>query len=236
MGRRDPNGARALTWQDEEDGMGTSWKPRASFGTLSRDVDGVHDRALAMYGGMNGDPKFVDPPIAMATLLALITALAIAQGNLTTTRAKGLSSLRNTKRDALWTAMGILRSWVQSLADVLPAEGACSLIEAAGLRVAGTGSYTKALLTATRTPTPGVVHLDAFASLLAGKAARTKRVMYNWQWSGDGGRSWNSVASTPHANTDIGGLALMATCSFRVSATIGKETGPWSQAVSVFLY
>jgi len=211
--------------------------PRAAFGVERKDVAGVLLRAVQMYNGMTtNSAMFVSPTITMVAFLALITSLATAQTNAITVKVVGLASLRNTKRDALWTAMGILRSWVQSLADVLPAEGACSLIEAAGLRVAGTGSYTKALLTATRTPTPGVVHLDAHASLVAGRAARTRRVTYNWQWSGDGGRSWNSVASTPHANTDIGGLALMATCSFRVSATIGKETGPWSQAVSVFLY
>jgi hypothetical protein len=61
-------------------------------------------------------------------------------------------------------------------------------------------------------------------------------VTFNWQWSGDGGASWNDVRSTPYASTDVTGLALMTTYSFRVCVTVGKDVGPWSQAVSLLVH
>ena len=144
--------------------------------------------------------------------------------------------MRGTKRDALWTAMESLRSYVQGLADALPAVEAAALIEAGGLLVATTAVHKKAALAAKLTTTPGVVHLDANASLLLGPAAAHKKATFNWQWSGDAGKTWNDARSTPYGNTDVAGLALMTTHLFRVSATIGKVTGAWSDAVTLLVH
>jgi hypothetical protein len=217
--------------------MSTVSRPRASFGTTKRDVPGVLDRSQAMYNGFtNNIAMFGLPTITMAVFLALITALVTAHQHATSTKAKGSASLRNTKRDALWTAMDSLRAYAQGLADVASAENAVAIIEAAGMRVAATATHQKALLTATLTATPGVVRLDTNASVLTSKAAASKKVTFNWQWSSDGGKSWNSVSSTPYASTEVTGLTPMATYSFRVSATIGKVTEAWSQAVSLLVH
>jgi len=217
--------------------MSTLSRPRASFGTSKKDVPGVLDRSQAMYNGFIANiGMFGSPTITMVAFLALITALVTAQQHATGTKAKGSASLRNTKRDSLWTAMDALRAYVQGLADVASAENAVAIIEAAGMLVAAAPAHQKAVLTATLTAMLGVVRLDANASLLKGKAAAWKQVTFNWQWSSDGGKSWNSISSTPYASTDVTGLAPMATYSFRVSATIGKVTEPWSQAVSLLVH
>jgi hypothetical protein len=46
------------------------------------------------------------------------------------------------------------------------------------------------------------------------------------------------VSSTPVGRTQIPGLTLLTTYSFRVSVTVGKDqvTGPWSQAVSLLVH
>jgi hypothetical protein len=217
--------------------MSEASHPRAIFGTDKRNIPGVLFRSQAMRDAIVANAAtFNSPTVTMVVFLGLITALAVAQQSAKATRAKGTAALRNTKRDAVWTAMESLQKYVQGLADVLSADGATALIEAAGLVVAATPKHEKALLAATLTTTPGLVHLAAHASLLAGKGNAGKKATFNWQWSGDNGKTWNSVSSTPHANTDVGGLALMGTYSFRVSATIGKVVGAWSQAVSVLVH
>jgi hypothetical protein len=70
-----------------------------------------------------------------------------------------------------------------------------------------------------------------------GRANARKMAYFNWQWSADGGRTWNSVPPTPLASTEIPGLALLSTYSFRVSVTISKQpAGPWSDAVSLLVH
>jgi hypothetical protein len=216
--------------------MSTISRPRGSFGVQKKDVPGVQVRAQAMHDGITANAAtFSSPTITMVVFVGLITALAEAQQNAVGTKAKGSASVRDTKRNEVWTAMDLLRAYVQSLADALNADAAASLIESAGLVVASTGGHQKAALTATLTTSPGVVHLDANAALLVGPADAAKKVTFHWAWSGDAGKTWNDVRSTPYANTDIPGLAPMSTYSFRASVTIGKITGAWSQAVSLLV-
>jgi hypothetical protein len=217
--------------------MSTLSRPRAVFGVKQRDTPGVLFRAQTMHDAIVAHAAlFASPPIAMAAFLVLIAALALAQQAARGTKATGSFSLRNAKRSAVWTAMMTLQAYVQGLADALDADSAMSLIESAGLLLAGVPTHQKALLTASLSATPGVVHLVANRSLFVEPADIWKAVTFNWQWSGDGGATWNDARSTPHANTDIEGLALMHTYSFRASVTIGKATSAWCQAVSLVVH
>jgi len=116
----------------------------------------------------------------------------------------------------------------------LPADTAASLIEAAGLLVGKIGTHQKAALTAVLTVTQGNVLLEANRTLLVGPDA-SKKAYFNWQWSLDG-KTWTSVTPTPLASTEVPGLTLLSTYSFRVSVTVSKVTGPWSQAVSLLVH
>jgi len=173
-------------------------------------------------------------PITVVAFLALLTAFTTAQGNLTTTKAKGLKTLRNTKRDALWTAMGLIKAYVQSLSDTMSAENGAALIQATGLVVAVAGKRVKAVLTAKLTTVAGVVHLEANASTLLGSSARRKKAYFNWQYSLDG-KTWTSVPATNYARVDITGLTALTTYSFRVGVTVGSVVGEWSQPVTILV-
>jgi hypothetical protein len=230
----DASGTPSVRIMRKEDEMNTTSRPRASFGTTKKNVPGVLSRAHAMSNAMTENAAtFALPTISMGTFGALITALSVAQQSATGTRAKGSATLRNTKRDAVWTAMDSLQSYVQGLADALSAEGAASLIEAAGMLVARTPTHQKAALTATLTTTPGSVHLDANRSLLVGPEGASKKTMLNWEMSADGGKTWTGLPSTPYTTTDVAGLTLLSTYGFRVSVTVGTTPGAWSQTVSV---
>jgi hypothetical protein len=216
--------------------MTTASRPRASLGVGKKDIPGVLFRAQTMYDSMMLNvAMFASPTVTMVAFLALITALTVAQQSATSTRTRGSATLRNSKRDPLWTAMQSLQSFVQVLADALTAESAASLIEAAGLLVAGTPAHSKAVLTAGLVAASGTVHLEANRGVLVGKANAGKQVTFNWQWSADG-KTWNNASSTPYASTEIAGLTLMTTYSFRVSVTVANVADAWSQAVTLLVH
>jgi hypothetical protein len=212
--------------------------PRAGFGTTKKNIPGVMFRSKAMYNGFMASVGLLgSPPITMVAFLALINALISAQETATETKARGSALVRNTKRDAVWTAMEVLQKYAQSVTDTMTAENAAALIVAAGLLVVKIGTHQKAALTASLTATQGNVLLEANRKLLVGTANASKKAYFNWQWSGDGGKTWTSVTSTPLASTEIPGLTPLNTYSFRVSVTISKQPqGPWSQAVSLFVH
>jgi hypothetical protein len=215
--------------------MSTAAQPRASFATTKKNIPGVLFRAQTMYAAiLENIALFASPTVTMVAFLALITALSVAQQVATGTKAKGTATLRNTKRDAVWTAMESLRTYIEGLADVLTAESAASLIQAAGLVVAATGRHQKALLTATLTATAGTVHLVAFRNMLVGGITH-KVVTFHWQISTDG-KTWTDLPGTGYTTTDATGLTLMTTYAFRVSVTVGKTAGAWSQPVSLLVH
>jgi hypothetical protein len=217
--------------------MSTQSRPRASFGTEQKNIPGVLFRARGMYNGFTANVALLgSPTITMTAFLALINALEQAQETATLTKAKGSALVRDTRRDALWTAMEVLEKFAQSLADTMTVTNATSLIVAAGLLVTRIGAHQKVALTAALTATQGNVVLEANRTLLAGKANAGKRVSFNWQWSVDG-KTWTSVTSTPVASTEIPGLTVLTTYSFHVSVTIGRQVpGPWSQAVTLLVH
>ena len=210
--------------------------PRGSFGTGKRNITAVLQRAQTMHDGwVTNAAKLGTPPITPQAFQTLITNLSEAQQLATGTKTRGATSARNSARNDLWTAMQTLLINAQGLADALPAQDAVALLEAAGLVVAKKGTRAKAVLAATLTSTPGTVLVVANRSLLVGKARAHKHALFCWMWSTDG-KTWNSVAPTPYAHTEIPGLTLMTTYLFRVSVTVADETDPWSQAVSLLVH
>jgi hypothetical protein len=217
--------------------MTTESRPRGSFGATKKNIPAVIGRAQTMHDSITTNAgMFASPTITMSAFLALIAGLVTAQQTATSTRTRGTASLRNTKRDAVWTAMESLRTYIQGLADTMTAENARALIQAGGLVVSRTGSHYKAVLTAALTTTPGTVHLAANVSALVSKADVNRKKTLNWQLSTDGGRTWSNASATPYADTDIPGLTLMTTYSFRVSVTVGRTAGAWSDPVNILVH
>ncbi len=207
-------------------------RPRAIFGIPKSDAVGVLARAKVMYNAiLAAIASFNNLPITMAAFLALVQALDVAQ-QAAATRTKGLAKARNVKRDVLWTAMDTLRTYVQGLADTMTAEAGAALIESAGLLVAGIPTHAKAILQPKLTGTQGTVELVANASALIG--GTKKKVTFLWQVSQDA-KSWTSLPPTPLASTLVPNLAPMSTYWFRVSVTISRTTGAWSQPVSILV-
>ena len=179
--------------------------------------------------------QFSSLPIQRAAFLVLITALATAQGIVKGTKARGTAQARDSKRNAVWTAMVSLQTYVQGLCDSMSVADATTLIKAAGMIVAKHTVQAKETLAATLTSVPGNVHLAASHTALVGKTHVHKKAMFCWEMSVDG-KTWTALPTTPLASTLVTGLTLLSTYWFRVSVTVGSTPGTWSQAVSILVH
>jgi hypothetical protein len=198
-------------------------RPKPSLDVTRTNVPGVLARAGIMETAIVlAAALFPGLPITMAAFLLLIQAAAAAQ-SAAATRTRGLATLRDTKVDALWTAMLSVRTYVHSLASTLDATSAASLIEAAGLVVSKAHTRVKLLFSATYVPATAIVHLSVNATLLLGKRT-SKKTNFTYAWSADGGKTWSAGTTTGYASLDVPGLAA-GTYLFRVFATVGKTPG-----------
>jgi hypothetical protein len=207
--------------------MGTSETnshPRASLGVARTDAPGVLSRAniiqtciLAALASFNA------LPITMAAFALLIQAAQTAQ-TASASRGKGLAAARNTKIAPLWSAMLLLRAYVQGLVNEVDYTNGVTLINQAGLLVAGVGHHVKELFAAKLDPVANVVHLVLNAKAFIGKTY--KHVTFHWQTSTDG-KTWTSLPSTPYASTQLASPGP-GTYQFRAAATVGKTVLDWT--------
>jgi len=189
--------------------------------------------AKAVYNAFQSNPGLLPQPNPpLATVQPQIQALDVAQ-QATSTRTKGTVAARNAKRDVLVTSLESWRMYVQTLCDANP-EQADALIAAAGMAAAKVAVHAKPMLGAKLGIASGSVTLEANATLLVGRGVK-KHAAYNWQYSTDGGKTWTNAPATPLATTTIEGLTPLTTYAFRVSVTVSKTVGAWSQAVSILV-
>jgi hypothetical protein len=125
------------------------------------------------------------------------------------------------------------RSYVQALGNASP-DQAVALIEAAGLSVAATAVRNQAILKVKPGIPSGTVDLDANATALAGKSG--KKTCFNWQWTADGGATFTSAPTTPHAKTRVANLPPLTRVGFRVSTSTIDGPDEWSQIVTTLIH
>jgi hypothetical protein len=214
--------------------MSKPTKPKPAFDTTRQNVPGVLARANIMYAAILAAlATFSSPPVSMAAFLLLLQAAAAAQST-AAGRGKGLASLRDTKVDALWTAMNTLKTYVHGLSSTLDAANAMALIHLAGLEVGKTNTRTRLLLAATYVPATGIVHLLLNARMLIGKRP-TQKTTFTWSWSSDGGKTWTPGVTTGYADLDVPGLPP-GTYQFRVFATVGRVPGDPTSPVNLTIH
>jgi hypothetical protein len=200
--------------------------PQAALEAEKKSAPGVISRAKIMYTAiLAAIATFTSPPIAMAAFLLLIQAADTAQTVKSTTGAKGSAAARSTKITPLWNAMHLLRVYVQWMVDVLDHAGGVDLINQAGLVVGGVGAHVKPLFVAKLDTVALIVHLVLNAKAFIG--VTHKRVVFYWQMSSDGGKTWTSLPSTGYAETQLASPGP-GTYQFRASAMVGKTVVDWT--------
>jgi hypothetical protein len=213
--------------------MNTNHRVRAVLNLDKKKIPAVLSLAKAIYTGMGANPTlFPSPNPPLPTLLSEIQTLDTAQ-QAVRSGTKGLANTRNVKRDALVTSLENERMYVQTLCDANPDE-AVALITAAEMAVGKAPTREKPVLKVKPGAASGSVDLAANASILVGKDV-SRKALFNWQYSADGGKTWIGAPPTPFASTQITGLTPAITYAFRVSATVSTVTGPWSPFVSILV-
>jgi hypothetical protein len=179
--------------------------------------------AQAIIAAQTGNAHIPAPNPPLATLTAALDALVTAE-TATKTRAAGTVAARNVARTNLLSVLEATKASVQQLADASP-EQAEAIITSAGMAVRKTAAYAKPAFAAKPGAVSGTVVLAAKAAAL--------RASYEWEWSGDGGKTWTAALPTLQAKTAISGLPVATTVQFRFRAVTKAGAGDWSQPTSL---
>ena len=182
--------------------------------------------ARAVVQAMTNNPSFPSPDPNLATVTTAIDALQTAEGA-AQARTKGAVASRNEKRKALVTLLEQLKAYIQKVADGNP-DTAAAVIQSAGVGIRKTVPRQKQAFLVTAGAVAGTVRVTAQAA--------ARRASYEWEYSLDGGKTWQAMPATLQARTQITGLAQGATVSVRYKAVTKAGEGDWSQATSYFVH
>jgi hypothetical protein len=207
-------------------------------GILSVSIKNIPElltQAWLVYNSMSAKPTvYPAPNPALTVLLTAIQALEDAQKATIATKSVALTKARDAKAEALTLQLETELAYVQGLADASPSE-AESLITGAGFALPKVPVHTKPLLVLKLGAAPGTIVAYVNVTKLVGRGVR-KKVTINWQVSVDGGKTWANAPSTPLAEAELLGLPLMTTVYVRVSATVAKVAGAWSEPVNILVH
>jgi predicted phage tail protein len=193
---------------------------------LPKNVPALISFAQGIVNRMTGNPSFLSPTPALASVSTAINELQAAE-TAALARTKGAAAVRNEKRTALVGAIQQLRGYIQSIADADPTKAA-SIIESAGVAVRKTPTHTARAFAAKPGPVSGVAKVTA--------AAASRRASYEWQYSADGGKTWVTAPATLQAKTTVAGLVPGSTVQFKYRAVTKTGEGDWSQPLSLLVH
>ena len=181
--------------------------------------------AQAIIAALTSNPHIPAPNPSVPTLTTALDALVTTEAA-TKTRAAGTVEARNVARTHLLSLLHATKANVQQVADASPEQGE-AIITSAGMAVRKAPARTKAPFAAKPGAVSGTV-------ILAARAAAV-RASYEWEWSGDGGKTWTAVLPTLQAKTTISGLPVATTVQFRFRAVTKAGAGDWSQPTSLLV-
>jgi hypothetical protein len=181
--------------------------------------------ARAIVQALTGNTSFPNPDPPLATVTSAIADLEAAQG-VVQTRAKGAVQARSTKRASLVALLRGLLAYVQKVADA-DLGHAPELIASAGMRARKMAARPKRVFAAKHGTLSGSVSL---VSPTGGK-----RAGYEWQYSIDGGKTWQEARATLRAATTITGLVPGSAYLFRGRVVDKKGDTDWCPPVSLMM-
>jgi hypothetical protein len=189
---------------------------------LPRNPLALVKKGRGIVGAMNGNSLFPSPNPPLATVSAYLDALALAE-QATETRTNGAVQARDVAHATVIEQLHHLKAYVQLVADADKENGE-KIIASASMSAKKARANTKTDFAAKTGPVPGSVHLVARAA--------SYRAGYEWQWSADGGKTWQPAPVTLQASTTITGLPVATSCQFRVRPVTRAGEGAWSQVVT----
>jgi hypothetical protein len=181
--------------------------------------------AKAIYAAMFGNASFPDAQATLAKFNVAITDLETSEAA-ALSRTKGAATVRNQKRSALIALLEELKGEVQKVADADRVH-APALIQSAAMMVKKVAVRAKRVFVAKQGIVSGAVTLET--------ASAARRASYEWQWSSDGGKTWQLLPASLQAKTSVTGLQAGTTYMFRYRAVVKTGAADWSQPVSLLV-
>ncbi len=193
---------------------------------LPADVAGLIGVARAISSMMEGNPNFPSPSPPLAAVNQAIAELDAAQ-LVVMTRVRGSVDTRNRKRAVLVTLLYGLKAHVQSVVDAGDPEHAPTVIASAGMKISKPHARVPQRF--------GVRSGKMSGSVVVVAKFAGRRAAYEWQSSGDGGATWQSLRVTMQAKITVTGLKPGSTWLFRVRAVTKAGAGDWSEAAEIIV-
>ncbi|MFT3770011.1 MAG: hypothetical protein QM820_31675 [Minicystis sp.] len=194
----------------------------------------VLGRAYAINNGMAADTtRFAAPNPPLSTVQAQIARVEDAEKQVRA-GVRGAAKVRDLERERLIDMLESECAYVKTLCDASPEEAGV-IIQAAGVVRAAARVHTRPALRVSRGAAPGSVDLVAAAALLLGGRSSKYRV-YHWQWTADGGKTFNDVPATPTGKITVVNLPLLTLLGFRSKVTTSTNPGAWSPIVNIVLH
>jgi hypothetical protein len=192
---------------------------------LPASVPALISVAKAIIAAMTNNVSFPTPEPPLATVSSALNDLENAEAA-ALARTKGAATARNQKQAALKALLEQLKGYVQKVADA-NLETAAAVIQSAAMVVRKTPVRAKRVFTVKQGTVSGSV------TLISASAAR--RASYEWEYSSDGGKTWQLLPATLQAKTSTTGLAAGSTYSFRYRAVTKTGAADWSQPISLLV-
>jgi hypothetical protein len=178
--------------------------------------------ARAILLALTGNASFSNPTPTLAAFLAAIVDLENAE-SAAQSRAKGAVQVRDAKRTTLLLLLDELKGYVQKVADA-DKENGDALIHSAGMGLRKVGVHAPRVFHATAGSVSGSVQLVT--------ANAGPRASYDWEWSTDGGKTWQVAPSTTRSKTLFSGLVPATTVMFRSRSLTHAGEGDWTTPIS----
>jgi hypothetical protein len=173
-------------------------------------------RAIAHAMDTNKSFPTPDPPVAAINTAAddLDAAEAEVKGG-----AKNGIPTRDAKAATLVSLLEQERSYVQKVASADPANAEV-LIQSAAMNVKRVPTHGPRVFGAKQGA------LSGSAELVTGSAGR--RAAYDWEYSADGGKTWQAASSTLQAKIVLSGLQSGVNYAFRYRTLTKSGVSDWS--------
>jgi hypothetical protein len=190
---------------------------------LPTSVPALITATKGILNAMTNNPAFANPNPPLATVSTALTTLETAETSVKA-RTHGAVAGRNTARKALVELMDTLKGYIQTTASANP-DTAHAVIQSAGVGVRKAVIKQKQAFTAKDGAVSGTAKLTTVSA--------GHRASYEWQYSLDTGKTWQTMPVTLQARTSITGLAVGATVLFRGRAVTKTGEGDWTQPAAL---
>jgi hypothetical protein len=188
-------------------------------------VSALISLAKAIAQGLTGNASFPNPEPTVAAINAAIADLETAE-TAATTRVQGAVAARNGKRAALVALLQQLKGYIQKIADA-DRETAPALIQSVAMGVRKAPVHAKHAF--------GVKHGTVSGSAALVTAVAGRRASYEWEFSSDGGKTWQTAPPTMQTKTTIVGLQPGTSYSFRCRSVTKAGAADWSQPLALIV-